>query len=85
MLHGFQCGKGSGDWEQECAGIEKDAPMIKLKENSMDLDPLCYGPLHPPVPPSYEQCVATAVSPKADYVVSPLAMAAMFDWDDEDL
>lgn len=51
----------------------------------MDLDPLCYGLLHPPVPPSYEQCVVTNVSPKADYFVSPLAMAALFDWDDDDL
>lgn len=36
-----------------------------------------------PIPPSYEQCVAKPVAPRADYVASPLAMAALFAWDDE--
>ena len=35
------------------------------------------------VPPSYEQCLA-AVCPRADYVASPLAVAALFGWDEED-
>lgn len=35
-------------------------------------------------PPSYEQCVAQAISPQANYVASPLAMAMLFAWDDED-
>lgn len=38
----------------------------------------------PPVPPSYEQCVAKPSQARAEYVVSPLAMAELFDWDDED-
>jgi hypothetical protein len=36
-----------------------------------------------PVPPSYEQCVATPIRVQADCVVSPLAMAVLF-WDEED-
>ncbi len=36
------------------------------------------------MPPSYEECVATVADPQADYVISPLAMAALFDWDDDD-
>lgn len=35
------------------------------------------------VPPSYEQSVAEPISLKADYVVSPLAMAELFAWDEE--
>ena len=38
----------------------------------------------PPIPSSYEECVAKVAEPKADYVISPLAMATLFDWDDED-
>ena len=38
----------------------------------------------PVTQPSYEQCVAQAMSPKADYVISPLAMAKLFAWDDND-
>jgi hypothetical protein len=37
-----------------------------------------------PVPPSYEQCVVEPTGSRADYVASPLEMAALFDWDDED-
>jgi hypothetical protein len=36
-----------------------------------------------PVPPSYEECVV-AHGPRADYIVSPLAMAALFCWDEDD-
>jgi hypothetical protein len=37
-----------------------------------------------PVPPGYEQCAASPASPRADFVASPLAMAALFDWEDEE-
>lgn len=38
-----------------------------------------------PVPPGYEQCAApSSTSPRADYVASPLAVAALFDWDDDE-
>ncbi len=51
----------------------------------MDLEPMEFGGAVLPVPPSYEQCVAKAVGPRADYVVvSPRAMAALFDWDDDE-
>jgi len=36
------------------------------------------------VPPSYEQRAAEVVCPRADYVASPLAVAALFGWDEED-
>jgi hypothetical protein len=58
--------------------------MIELEETSVDINPLNYDNAYPPVPPSYEQCVAPAALPRADYVVSPLAMAALFDWDEDD-
>ncbi len=44
---------------------------------------LKHDDLSRPVPPSYEQCVAESIGPRADYVISPLLMAALFDWDDE--
>jgi hypothetical protein len=50
----------------------------------MDTDPLDYVRPLLPVPPSYEQCVATATGPRADYVASPLDVAALLIWDDED-
>lgn len=50
----------------------------------MDPEPVEIGPILLAVPPSYEQSVATAVGWRADYVVSPLEMAALFDWDDEE-
>jgi hypothetical protein len=34
--------------------------------------------------PSHEPRIAESIGPQADYVASPLAMAALFDWDDED-
>jgi hypothetical protein len=38
-----------------------------------------------PVPPSYEQFVPKPRGSNANYVASPLEMAAlMFDWDEED-
>jgi hypothetical protein len=54
------------------------------EENSMSTEIITLPPLSLPVPPSYEQCTAGAVDPRADYVASPLAMAALFAWDDED-
>jgi hypothetical protein len=41
-----------------------------------------YAPLL--VPPSYEQSVAEPIGLRADYVVSPLAMAELFAWDEEE-
>jgi hypothetical protein len=58
--------------------------MIEQEETTVNADPLNYDDAYPPVPPSYEQCVAPATGPQADYVVSPLAMAALFDWDEDD-
>ncbi len=49
----------------------------------MSVEPVEFGPTPLVVPPSYEQCVANAVGPKADLVVSPLEMVLLFDWDDE--
>lgn len=37
-----------------------------------------------PIPPSYEQCVVDVSGTRADFVASPLAMAALFDWEDDD-
>jgi hypothetical protein len=51
--------------------------------DSMDID-ITRPEGFPPIPPSYEQCVATVANPKADYVISPLAMAALFAWDEDD-
>ena len=50
----------------------------------MELNPLESRPVFVHVPPSYEQCVAAPVGPRADFVASPLAMAALFEWDEED-
>ncbi len=36
------------------------------------------------VPPGYEQCVAKSIGPRADYVISPLAMAVLFDWEEDE-
>ncbi len=61
--------------------------MMYLEEiTSMDADPIekDFDRWTPPIPPSYEQCVAAPVAMKADYVVSPLEMAPLLDWDDED-
>jgi hypothetical protein len=49
-----------------------------------EFDLLVFGYVYPPVPPSYEQCADAATSPRADYVIPPLAMGALFDWDDEE-
>jgi hypothetical protein len=35
-------------------------------------------------PPSYEQCVAAPTGTRADYVATPLAMAALLTWEDDD-
>jgi hypothetical protein len=44
-----------------------------------------YNLTHPPPPPSYEQCVAPKRVPRAaDYTVTPLAMAALLAWDDDE-
>lgn len=50
----------------------------------MSAEPAEFGPTFLPGPPSYEQCVANVVGLHADFVVSPLEMAALFDWDDDE-
>lgn len=50
----------------------------------MSTEIIAFQPSSLPIPPSYEQCVARAADPRAVYVASPLAVAALFDWDDED-
>ncbi len=51
----------------------------------MSTEPMEFERSSLPVPPSYEQCVPEHSGSKADYVASPLEMAAlMFDWDEED-
>ncbi len=50
----------------------------------MSLEPVEYGPTFLPVPPFYEPCVAEAIGPRADYVASPLEIAALFDWDEDE-
>lgn len=51
----------------------------------MSTEPIEWKRLTPPVPPSYEQCSAECGGSKVEYVISPLAIAAlMFDWDEED-
>ena len=50
----------------------------------MDMDPMEYDHRTAPVPPSYEQCVGSSFGLQADYVASPLEVAALFDWDEED-
>jgi len=49
----------------------------------MDTGPMKHDHASASVPPGYEQCVAGSIGPRADDVISPLAMAALFDWDDE--
>jgi hypothetical protein len=49
----------------------------------MDLNPQESRPVFVHVPPSYEQCAAAPVGSRAEFVASPLAMAALFGWDDE--
>ncbi len=50
----------------------------------MDTDPLNYERPSLFVPPSYEECVVASKGPRADYVASPLDVAMLIDWDDED-
>ncbi len=51
----------------------------------MSTEPIEFNRSPLPVPSSYEQCVAEHSGLKADYVVSPLQVAAlMLDWDEED-
>jgi hypothetical protein len=55
----------------------------------MSTEAITFVPSSLPVPPSYEQCGASALSPhmngpRADYVASPLALAALFAWDEDD-
>jgi hypothetical protein len=57
--------------------VEDDPMELNPLENAHPAQPLF-------VPPSYEQCVAVVVGRRADCVASPLAVAALFDWDDED-
>ncbi len=48
----------------------------------MSVEPVEFGSV--PIPLSYEQCVAKAIGPKADFVVSPLEMVMLFDWDEDE-
>jgi hypothetical protein len=50
----------------------------------MNPDPIEYDRWFPLVPPSYEQCAAAPAAIRADYVVSPLDMASLLAWDEED-
>ncbi len=50
----------------------------------MSVEPVEFEPTLLPIPPSYEQCVANAVGPRADLVVSPLEMALLFDWEEDE-
>jgi hypothetical protein len=57
---------------------------MTVEDDSMELNPLEHCQVALPVPPSYGQCAAAVVSPRVDCVVSPLAVAALFNWDEED-
>ncbi|MGA3125188.1 MAG: hypothetical protein ABSD13_00610 [Candidatus Korobacteraceae bacterium] len=50
----------------------------------MSIEPVEVG--HPllPIPLSYEPRSVTLVAPPADYVVSPLAIAVLLAWDEDD-
>jgi len=50
----------------------------------MEIDPLQFDPASLPVPPSYQQCAALASGPRADCVISPLLVAALIDWLEEE-
>lgn len=50
----------------------------------MEPNPLESRPVLVRVPPGYGQFDAAPDCPRADYVASPLAMAALFQWDEED-
>jgi hypothetical protein len=50
----------------------------------MNTEPVIPGLRILPVPPSYEECVAQPSEPRADYVIQPLAMGALFAWEDEE-
>ena len=54
------------------------------EELSMELKPLESCRLPRSAPPGYEQCVAAEMERRASYVASPLAMAALFGWDEEE-
>jgi hypothetical protein len=38
----------------------------------------------PAIPPSHEQCVEPPGGTRADYVISPLAMATLLVWEEDD-
>jgi len=50
----------------------------------MNTEPAIPGLRILPVPPSYEECVAKPSEPRADYVIPPLAMAALFAWEEDE-
>lgn len=50
----------------------------------MSPDQMEYAPSSQFVPPSYEQCVAAPTGMRSEYVATPLAMAALFTWDEDD-
>jgi hypothetical protein len=57
---------------------------MELEKILMSPDPMEYERRPLAVSPSYEQCVAAPTGPRADYVVTPLAMAALLTWEEED-
>ena len=55
------------------------------EENSMSTEAGVFPRSSLPIPPpGYEQCVGKPAAPRAEYVVSPIVVAALFAWDDED-
>jgi hypothetical protein len=55
-------------------------------ETLMNTESPSYAPSYPPIPPSYEECVAAPahLGPRVQFAASPLAVAEFLDWDDED-
>jgi hypothetical protein len=53
------------------------------EDDFVEISRLKLDDLSASVPPGYEECVAESIGPRADYVISPLGVAALFDWDDE--
>ena len=66
------------------AAGRKRGRMGRLEDSSMNTEPSIPGLRILPVPPSYEECVAKPSEPRADYVIPPLAMAALFAWEEDE-
>lgn len=50
----------------------------------MSIEPVEVGHTFRPIPLSCMQCSASLVAPLTDYVVSPLAIAVLLAWDEDD-